>query len=47
MPRKVIVFSRDEAKQHEMRVAYAHGSRPPTKSSSKISGGCWSSASAT
>lgn len=24
MPRKVIVFSRDEAKQHEMRVAYAH-----------------------
>jgi UDP-glucose 4-epimerase len=23
MPRKVIVFSRDEAKQHEMRVAYA------------------------
>ena len=24
MPRKVIVFSRDEAKQHEMRMAYQH-----------------------
>src|SRR3970282_1601399 len=25
-PRKVIVFSRDEAKQHDMRVAYLHRS---------------------
>src|ERR1700683_3153260 len=24
MPRKIIVFSRDEAKQHDMRVAYLH-----------------------
>ena len=31
-PRKVIVFSRDEAKQHDMRMAYLNKRvKPPTR----------------
>ena len=47
LPAKVIVFSRDEAKQHFMRVEYQSGSRRRTKSSTTTSRGCSNSASAT
>ena len=35
VPESVTVFSRDEAKQHYMRLDFMHGAAPPTRSSSR------------
>ena len=39
-PRQIVVFSRDEAKQHYMRVEYPSARPPPTKSSITNSRNC-------
>jgi FlaA1/EpsC-like NDP-sugar epimerase len=43
-PRKLIVFSRDEGKQHDMRVSYLSGPKASTDEVIAISRTSWSSA---
>jgi FlaA1/EpsC-like NDP-sugar epimerase len=44
-PKKIIVFSRDEAKQHAMRVDYQNLNALRMRLFTTISGKCWNSGS--